>query len=350
MGIETEPVPNHPEELCIHGLPRAWCSDCNPPEPPPRKQVVHLKKRTRSEGRRRYIEGLHLLGIEDDPNALSPRTKALHVSQVPTGELIENILEACPNLQAVEFPPSRFKQYVRRNKTVTRLLNERGVDILIGRWQEREENLDSRDDHEYYQRREYLVNLPKKKKQILLQAKEKEFESAEMLCRYYCLDEPTPSRISLVDLSLEYGTTLNKTMRKILGFLGLLGYSLRPKYSERSAGRLRGRIQSALRAETKALERAKFEKYQPIPLGLPSGQWEYFFQLTKIQHQSPEVLEEFAQELPRTHFALVKYFGLEDGVYRTLEEVGNSFNPQISRERVRQLKNSALEQLDILTE
>lgn len=350
MGIETEPVPNHSEELCIHGLPRAWCSECNPLEPPPRKQVVHLKKRTKSEGRRRYIEGLHILGIEDDPSGLSPRTEALHISQVPTGELMKNILKACPNLRVVEFPPSSFKQYVRRNKVVTSLLNERDVDILIGRWVEREKDLDSRDDHEYYQRREYLVNLPEKKKQILLKAKEKEFESAEMLWQYFCLEEPTPPRISLIDLALEYGTTLQTTVRKILGFLGLLGYPLRPKYSKGSAGRLRTRIQRALRAETQALERIEFEKYQPIPPGLPSGQWEYFLQLTEIQHQSPEVLEELAQELPRTHFALVKYFGLEDGVYCTLEEVGNSFDPPISRERVRQLRNSALEQLDILTE
>lgn len=350
MEVETEPTPNPPEEQCIHGLTRAWCGDCNSPEPPPRRQIVHLKDRVKSVRRRRYIEGLYLLGVEDDPSGLSPRTKALHISQVPTGELIKNILEVCPNLQAVEFPPSSFKQYVRRNKTVTSLLNERSVDILIGRWQDREQDLDSRDDHEYYQRREYLVNLPEKKKQILLKAKEREFDSAEMLWRYFCLEKPTPPRISLIDLSLEYGTTLQTTTRKILGFLGLLGYPLRPKYSKRSAGRLRGRIQKVLRAETRALERAKFEKYQPIPSELPVGQWEYFLQLTEIQHQSPEKLEELAQEFPRTHFALVKYFGLKDGVYCTLLEVGNSFDPPISRERVRQLKNSALEQLGILTE
>lgn len=64
---------------------------------------------------------------------------------------------------------------------------------------------------------------------------------------------------------------------------------------------------------------------------------------TFLKSQMGEIMEDLT---PRERRVLELRFGLNDGVNRTLEEVGREFN--VTRERIRQIEAKALKKLKVL--
>jgi len=93
--------------------------------------------------------------------------------------------------------------------------------------------------------------------------------------------------------------------------------------------------------------RSEIEKYKPLPPNLPPGSWDRFHRLTKMEYESPERFQVLRDEKPKQYWSLIYNLGL-DGVYKTLEQIGEELN--VTKERVRQLRNEALEILGIFAE
>ncbi len=66
-------------------------------------------------------------------------------------------------------------------------------------------------------------------------------------------------------------------------------------------------------------------------------------EIRDLLQRVPELLESLT---PRERFILEELFWINDGKPKTLDQVGLSMNPIITRERVRQLKNKALKKLE----
>lgn len=340
MTKERETNLDEPQK-CKHGLEPSYCEFCNPAEPPPR--VVHLKGgKKRERTLRSDIEGLHLLGFESNIDSLPPHITALHVCRPLSVPKLEKILGICPSLQVIEFPPSIFDRFFRRDSAQAEFLKERNITVTSGMWQDKEDDLDRRDDRAWEERRKFLINLKPSDQKVLEKAKTMGFTEVEILERYFCLEEPRLPRINLVDLGLEQGLSLGGVRTRVLGLLAFLGWPMTEAQIQFKARGFKRRLKKALQAERDAQIRAEFEEFQPIPPGLKTGLWHEFHELTRIKAKSPDKLAKLPK---RQIFILNSYFGLENGVHQSLVEIGKKFG--ITRERVRQLKNKALESLGI---
>ncbi|MCK4576963.1 RNA polymerase sigma factor RpoD/SigA [candidate division WOR-3 bacterium] len=116
-------------------------------------------------------------------------------------------------------------------------------------------------------------------------------------------------------------------------------------------------IAKALSLKTEEVKRAISMAKQDISLDAPIKSTDnlYFFDvLSSKSYPSPEeiffrknfkdeILRQLKKLTPREYKILVLYFGLADERPHTLEEIGNNLN--LSRERVRQLKEKALNKI-----
>lgn len=351
MGVEQ--LRNINVEWCKHGIPADVCSACHPEldrdhRPPARKIVYRLKGESTSD--RNRTKDLRLWGVSEQPGGPPDKVMALHLSLNPTQKLLKEILEKHQNLRMIQVSQGRYDQYIALTRA-KELLEKRGVKVRIGKWDERgQPHLDMIESWDFHNKREFLLGLNDKQKQQFQRIIDLGFEDETGLTeRYFCLTDPEPPRISFVSLSAQYGLEWRRVRKRVMSLLGFLGcpdLSKEESIQNAIAG-FKKRVGKAAKAEQDAAIRAKYEEFNPLPQGLRPAHWKNFLELTKIQCQSPERLENLSDK--RTLPILYNYYGL-GGECHTLEETGSLLDPSITRERVRQLRNKGLIELDILKE
>lgn len=360
---------------CKHDMVLETCADCNPHEelvsgetepwlefefplesaflPTPRNANPgqHLTPKHSEKPRNPYPceespgvkkEKPWVLGKGAKPESLPNSLTSLHVSR-PLGDvLIKEILEACPELQIIEFPPCFYGRYVVQGAPFMDLLRKRGIKAREGVVRvTRKQEPSRRDNRTWEKRRKYLQGS--RQKRALEKAKALGFLEASLTERYYCLSDSLP-RISLIDLANQHELNLHATRTRILGFLGFLGYPVKGRGVISYAKCFKNRYKGALLEEGERWIKSKFEEFQPIPPGLPSNQWGYFLELTRVINQDPDSLSALPE---RTQMILKFHFGLEDGIYRPYSRVKEGLNLGISRSRIHLIKHAGLRALGI---
>jgi hypothetical protein len=291
-----------------------------------------------------------LLGVGSNPKELPPRATIVHIAQYPSASLIEKVIDSCPNLKVIQFPPSSYKRSVRPGATLPKLLEARGINVTMGTFfPHRKEDLDKRESPVWEARRIFLLDLKPKERRILYRAREMGFEEAEMVFRYFCLDEPRPPRLSFLALGSKYGgISYTAARNKVLAVLRVLGFPCEEKTIRLGAATFIRKYNKVIRNERKARELATkkrlYEEFQPIPPGLPQGQWEYFWGLTRIKAQTPE---KFASLPERFQQILNLYYGLEDGIYRTERKVMMVLGLNVTKQMIGSIKLRGLQHLGI---
>ncbi len=341
-------------EECIHGISAANCSACHPDldlsySPPPRKIAYQLKKRPEGD-KSSPVEGLHLWGANARPSGPPEKVTAIHISVNPMQNLLGEIIDTYPNLKVIEVSQGRYNQYLDRTGAM-QLLAAGGIEVRIGRWNQKGKSyLDRIESCGYYDRRQFLLNLTDKQQQRWQRLAHLGFnDEIDLTGRYFCLADPKPPRISFVDLGAEHGLGRKKVRKRVTGLIGFLGcpYLPKDKPAQQAVTGFEKRVERATKAEKQAEIRVQYEEFRPLPQGLRPAHWQTFLNLTRIQHQSPELLESLSDE--RISIILNHYYGLEGQVH-TLEEIRYFLHPSTSNEKVRQLRNIGLALLNILEE
>lgn len=335
--------PERPSE-CIHGLHPQDCVFCRPKVSLPRQEFQPPLRRRRKRSVPRRPDGLYPVNHDNDISNIPRDVTAIHLAGQPSAALIEEIIERHPELKTIQFSPSNFDRVVARNRLIAALAEEHELTLLRGPQGKQRQNLDQRHDPDFSERQNYLrFRLKPPKIAILRDARERGFDEAEMLWRYFCLERPLPPRISLMDLAQEFGFPYRSARSRIMGLLSYLGCPNVP--SDNSVYHAAKSFATRYRAAQRPDPRIQFETYQPLPDKLHPGQWENFLALTRTTHNEPERYQEFQDTWPQMAEILDLYFGLSGPCYSN-REIGEQ--QEVTRQTIRRRKNKALSILGIL--
>ena len=337
-------------ERCRHGMIQDWCDTCQQSKkriPKPDIKVSDENKlltfdKLDSEPDFEEPEAsLTILKKGSAPEELPPDTKVLHVPLYPSEELIRAVLQACPQLHILQLPPQFYRRCVQgRRTTIATLLEENDVKVVSVRInQSGIKDLNKYHDPAWKERREFLQNLEPKGKKILNLALQLKIPEAVLAVEFFCLKNQNQSRKAFVDLAFEKGVAYTTVRGRIMGLLNFLGLPSKDKQLEYFAAAFWKRFRVAVRDEAKRKVKGQFEKFKPLPEGLPPRQWPYFLAITRILQKSPGRFETLSEQKQNI---LNLYFGLRDGKYRPSREIGKLLDPPIARQAVESHRNQAI--------
>lgn len=289
-------------------------------------------------------------------NDLDVRTRVVHINGYPFLWAIELILERAPNVSRIEVIPSMLaKLQAMQSSRALALCRERAVELVAGHdrpdtaWEGKENRSPT-----YDKQRAFLVGLAGTQKARWEELLAMEFEAAQLTARYFCLrgEEYRSQRI----LGEDYGIAQSMDHMVSMRITAIL-YYLDPSFKisarskqfagmmERRAARLRPFLTDARLREKLATQLG----IPALPSGLPLSRLEVYDAL--LQARQDGRLDRLAKDHENAHCALALRFGLDKldaPAYLTLEAVGQLMGEGgVTRERIRQLEERALELLGI---
>jgi hypothetical protein len=273
---------------------------------------------------------------------LTAETRFVHVDGHIFYWLLKEILKRAPNLKTLQTIPSGVEQAGERHRA---LLREHKVEFVAGYHKPEMAWEEGRTLSTYRAQQKFMRGLAGDQAALFAELLAMDFESAKMISRYFCLsgEEYVPMRVIAEEWGYSHNTHVSCWMNAILRYLD-------PEFetgeeSQRHArnvvlrvARLRPLLDSA-KARDEALQALGLDS---LPEGFPWSRFDEFAEVVQAQRDGRLAALETSDT--RAHQALVLRFGLgAERVYRTLLVVGEAMG--VSRERIRQLEERALEML-----
>jgi len=353
---------------CIHGMSPQWCALCNPrPQPKIEKRTPRPSRERTSFGSAaltspKLLIGEYVLvkthgGQKKTFDLISERTTTVHIDGHPYLWAIQRILEKAPNLKRIQTIPAMLRQVGEHHR---RLCQERGVELVSGyhrpdlKWEE------GRIVSPHYRaQKRFFQALSEEQKQLLSELLMMGFEFAHITVRYFCLkDEPF---LPQAEIAAEYGysfkdqSTISEGINSVMRYLDPT-FEANPSSVRRAlvmkgkVERLRERYGALLQAElvvaqvNQRLAELTGRQDAKMPVGLPLIRFETLEALIRASLDGS--LARLKEKSEKRYQAVTLRFGFFDGTYRTLETVGKMMGG-LTRERVRQLEEEALQFLNI---
>jgi len=309
----------------------------------------------------RTVKGRERSGIRD----LGPETTFVHIDGMPMLWAIQGILENAPNLKTIQVVPSAYGHLNPENHL--RLCEGRGVSVVKGyhrpelAWAEGQK----RRGPQYEKQRAMFLNLGEDARVLFEELVRLGFEEALIVSRYFCLggEPPIVQRMLAQEYGFAdrdtYGTRISVRLYAVMNYLDPrfevnIESEGRSKAMRARVERTRAHIRDGADMEETQQVIAQLIGIDRLPQDMPLARYEILQAL--IEASRAQTLNGLAREHPRAHQAVVWRFGLElwderseITTYRTLANVGQIMG-EITRERVRQLVEIALEQLGIASD
>lgn len=350
-------------ERCKHGMLAQTCNLCNQQKRQEElaKQLPQNRGKTTDHGRKAVpsekAQSFRLIRVHAKKGhasleQLGPLVSTVHILGHPFLWLIELILGGAANVKYIQVIPSMVAKFGQPHRD---LCAARGVQI-IGGHVEPSMAWDDGEFHEtglYKAQQRFMEGLEGEQKALFDELEGFGFEEAECALYYYGLRDH--ERKSQSVLYMDYGLSVSGLIsRWVNGVIRYLDDSYKTgKDSVLKAGalkkrvaRLRQRFQSAANIQ-EFHDKLKAEYgIDEFPVGIKPARLETLGKIW-LAKKSGE-LDRLRVEHSNQRQALMLRFGLYAGypsVYRTLQEVGGIMC--ITRERVRQLEEGALEKLGI---
>lgn len=333
-------------ERCKHGMLKDYCSICSGGEVASWDSDIK-SARQRSVGIKESRRGDTVLWSQKG-NVYSLPKDAHVVQMVPPISLtkLRLLVQQCPNLERLILSPSYFYRLVRKRHLD--FLKAHGVEVSYGHWNYREA-LTMPPNAQYKEKQTFYRNLTPSALARLNKLRSFGFEEMTLLERYLCVKGER--KISFFKLAKQVGLSerhLTILLNALLLYLGAPPDLAGMSYTIEARARGIDRTIEGLEMELKdASFRSEFEKYKPLPPNLPPYSWDRFRRLTEMEYETPEKFRELKEANPKQYWSLIYNLGLNE-TYKTLENIGEELG--VTKERVRQLRNEALEILGILAE
>lgn len=345
---------------CIHDINPSWCAYCNPRK----EDVVKVRRpqqRTETtvhgsgshETHHRYEEGyavINVKGIRGRKNQFGrdDRIGFVHIDGYPYLWLIGWLLAHYPKLHTIQTTPKREHALGVEHR---RLCAERQVRLVIGFHNPSLAWGDDENRSPFYRgQRRFLLTLEGEQKSLFEELLKFGFHSARLAERYFCLqgEEFRPQRevARAVDFPSLLPGYVSAHVNAVFCYLDPTFKASKGsvKIAETMRGRvarLRGILAQAASRDAMAL-RLGLER---LPEGLPLSRLETFGAVVTASRQP--MFQDLVTQHPSEHKVIVYRYGLADGVYRTLQEVGDQYFEGKSREWIRQLEERAFARLSI---
>lgn len=360
-------------EICKHGIVKEWCALCNPPKPKrPRRQpkeqerttvhgagVIHQQELFQSEW---VIVQVWRKRNNFNLARLSERTKLVHIDGHPFVWLIKEILKRAPKLETIQVTPTMGQKI---SDSTRKMCAKRNVCFRTGYWRPEYAWEEGENRSPFYVApRAFLMSLEGEQKELFDELLALGFASAEMTSRYFCLKGE--EFISQRALGEEFGFSGMGAASKVSAWVNGVIHYLDPEFevgqdSSRRARNLKQRVRRIRRLLARTtIEKERLANEQQrlamlaktigvteLPEGLPLARLDIFEALVKAKNDGS--LEELKKRRSKAHLVIVLRFGLEDGKYKTLQEVAGLLGG-LTRERIRQLEEQGLAILNIPTD
>lgn len=354
---------------CKHGLDERFCAPCqelkaavsSPQNTSSRLQrPQHQRSRTSSNGDT-YPTPLGGMGhvVVHTPGGrnhhsfrnLGERTRFVHIDGHPHLWTIKMILELAPSLETIRVTPTISPRL--HTQSHLRLCQERGVRVTTGYDRPNQAWAgEGTRDPQYAKRRLWLSQLSGEQKALFEELLDMGFQTAEMAARYYCLEgeEFIPQRV----LGEQYGYSprdLHYISAHINAVLHYLDSGIEVSEPARQiASTMRKHVEYLRPVRASAAERQRIAEELGLPYlpqKLPLALLDRYRVLLEACRDGR--LAALAQKHEHAYRALALRYGLDTldlPEFRRLEEVGQLLG-EVSRQRVHQLEQAALEQLGI---
>ncbi len=346
---------------CIHGGNPSWCAYCNPKKEDPAK----LRRPTKRTGATVHGAGAgqthasYQSGYVVIPShhrrrgakkpSIDRRITFVHIDGYPKLWLIQELLETLPNLHTIQVTPKIERGL---SSTHRRACEERGVRLITGyhnpslAWDEGE----NRSPY-YRQQRMFLLRLTGEQKLLFEELLQLGFHSATMAARYFCLREEEFKTQLEVAQEMDFPPLQNYVSAHINAVFCYLDPSFKAaKEATRIAEVTRMRVLRLRAILAKAARREEIARQlglDRLPEGMPLSRFDTFEAVVKASREPS--FQDFTARYPREQKIITLRYGLEDGVYRTLEDIGQRLGG-LTRERIRQLEEIAFKALGIVDE
>lgn len=332
-------------ERCKHGIIKDYCTICSGGKvasgdfgiKPTRQRSVGIKESRRGD--------TVLWGQEESVSSLPEDVRIVHMVPQISLRKLSSLARQCPSLERLILPPSHERTI---SKCHLDSLQAHGIAVSYGYWTYREV-ITMPPDAQYKEKQTFYRNLTPSALARLNKLRSFGFEEMTLLERYLCVNGGR--KISFFKLAKQVGMSdryLTISLNALLLHLGapseLAGVSCSVEAKARTIDRTVERLEMGLKD---ASFRSEIGKYKLLPPNLPPYSWDRFRRLTKMEYETPEKFRELKEANPKQYCSLIYNLGL-NGVYKTLEQIGEELG--LTKERVRQLRNEALEILGIFAE
>jgi hypothetical protein len=263
--------------------------------------------------------------------------------------LLEELCERAPFLRTILLSGG-FLKIAKLTLSICSICEKKGIQLRIrslgNRWTFRK----LKPPPTFQKCRSFLQGLSGDKKDRFQELLFYGFPEALATARYFCLkDEPY---ISLIEIAKFYGfsraTAAQDKMKSVLLYLDYGSVGSASKVAKRLVISIEKRV--ALSRERGLVQQGISDlpmlRIVRIPIGMPLTP-HYIERLKRVlAAQLDGRLARLEREWPSRCRALILRFGLEDGKYRSLEEVGRNMG-NITREGVRQMEKKAFDNLGV---
>lgn len=345
---------------CKHGVNPSWCALCTPKKEDP----VKLKRPQRGTGTTVHGSGCHQTSqryeagyVVVNPKGLrgrkgldgrDDRIGFVHINGHPNLWLIKWLLEHLPKLHTIQVTPKREHHLDKEHR---RLCEERNVRLVTG-YHNPNMAWEGENRSPYYRgQREFLLRLESEQKALFEELLQLGFHAATLAARYFCLreEEFKPQRETAIEV--DFPTLLQGPISAYINsvFCYLDPTFKAAKGAVRIAETMRQRVVRLRVVLAQAASRQEIAKrlgLERLPEGLPLSRLDILEDVVKASRMP--AFQNFASRHPREYEIIVLRYGLTDGIYRTLKEIGQHFG--VTPERIRQLEKKAFAELGIKDE
>lgn len=352
-------------EQCHHGLSKPYCNLCTPapsskpPRTPQRSQAITDFGLNAIKPDALADAGIYVVRTFKGRNhgsfdALGEKTTFVHFDGHPFLWAVEKVLERAPHLKTLQVIPP-YRRFVDPPIKAHQLLTKRGVVVTTGHvrpelaWEP-----DRIVSKSYEPQRQFLLRLEGDQRQLFDELLAMRFEGALIVARYYCLNGedylPQRALMERFGFTPRVDAEVSARINSVLHYLDP-GFPacVRSKQMTATMTHRVEKLRPLLRDSEKRQQLATDLGLAALPADFPLARIDVLRSLIAAIRDG-----RFDQLLPKhsnVREAIVLRFGLEDDrpIYRTLQQVGEEMG-DITRERVRQLEERALEVLGIAEE
>ena len=359
---------NPPIQRCMHGMVTGTCGICNrkkqepiehrtptkKPAQPERVHVVSTPPASEERGDPLFTVIFSLRAKETGylEDRLGPEIVQIHLTGIPFVWLLQRIIAECPSLRVLQTIESN-RLYLERGEAAE-LLKKAHFRVQYGTvrkaWDQARK--DSPSSKQYSGQQRFLQTLAGDQKALWDELLRFGIEAAEITARYFCLNGET--FIPLGKLAVLYGFAENVSLGS--QFVNAVLHYLDPTFKcAREAKRRAASIETTVRVTREltsgldVIQRLCTElRIQNLPDKLPLSKWQLFRQIRLAYNAGRFSI--FTEDRARDGEILKERYGIPEGPFKSLGDIGLAQSPQLSHERIRQLEERALSALGITVE
>ena len=274
-------------------------------------------------------------------------TRTVHLSrqEVFNAKILKRLLEICPNLERVQYPPS-FDRLMRYNRGI---LENAGVSVIAARQFDMAYYDESVGPGGFEEKNRIFQKITKERRREFRQMIELEIPEALLAEAYF----ESNGNKTIAEIAGETGLPTSFVSRKIRILLHWGGYLSMEKSVQSGAMHLEGGLKRLIRATEDMKFRLELRESHRVgsflpPENLPIQAWEMWETLANHWRSNPKAYQRLESAHPDWYEILSDYYGLKmlGGERETSTHIAKRLGFS-GREKVKQIVNKAISFLDV---